>query len=55
VFEDVLVAWSSCTVSACGDMGREIESRQGIGWQILSKKANTFKKSNFEIKKRDNS
>jgi hypothetical protein len=27
-----LVAWSSGIVSACGSMGREIESRRGIGW-----------------------
>jgi hypothetical protein len=25
---------SSGIVSACGIMGREIESRQGIGWQF---------------------
>jgi hypothetical protein len=27
-----LMAWYSGIVSTCGAMGREIESRQGIGW-----------------------
>jgi hypothetical protein len=34
-----LAAWSSGNVSAChrgiGAMGRDIESRQGIGWYIV--------------------
>jgi hypothetical protein len=32
--------WSSGIVSAeeTGAMGREIESRQGLGWQVLRKK-----------------
>jgi hypothetical protein len=30
-----MAAWSSGIVSACGVMGREIESRQGLGWQFF--------------------
>jgi hypothetical protein len=33
-FSSVLAAWSSGIVSACGEMGREIESRQGLGFYI---------------------
>jgi hypothetical protein len=32
IYSVALVAWSSGNVSACGVMGREIESRQGIGF-----------------------
>jgi hypothetical protein len=32
----VLAAWSSGFVSACGSMGREIESRQGIRRVVAS-------------------
>jgi hypothetical protein len=35
-----LAAWSIGVVSACGVMGREIESRQGTRWQILNIKNN---------------
>jgi hypothetical protein len=32
---EALAAWSGGIVSACVDIGREIESLQGIGWSIL--------------------
>jgi hypothetical protein len=31
---NALAAWSNGIVSACVAMGREIESRQGIGWWL---------------------
>jgi hypothetical protein len=33
-----LAAWFSGIISAYGAVGREIESRQGIGWQIFTRK-----------------
>jgi hypothetical protein len=37
-----MAAWSNGNVSTCGVMGREIDSRQGIGWQILKSKAKNY-------------
>jgi hypothetical protein len=37
-----LTAWSSGIVSACGVMGREIESPHGVGSSFLKKKKKDF-------------
>jgi hypothetical protein len=37
-----VAAWFSGIVSGCGDVGREIESRQGIRWLLSKKKSSKF-------------
>jgi hypothetical protein len=47
-----MAPWStSSSIAACGVVGREIESRQGTGWQLFKKENKTWLETTGSTKK----